>query len=56
MSDEHSSRAKTESSGYEKLRQTGFSREQAREISRGASEQVHRNQDRIHSDQKPRGR
>lgn len=47
---DHSSRASTERSGYETLRRGGVSHSDAVRESRKASEQVHRNQDRINSD------
>ena len=47
---DHSSRGATERGGYERLRSGGIGHSDAVRISREASESVHRNQDRQHSD------
>ena len=50
---DHQSRRDTERNGYETLRQQGVSPDAARSIARDASEQVHRNVDRVHTDSQP---
>jgi hypothetical protein len=47
---DHQSRRDTERAGYETLRQQGVTPDAARHIARDASEQVHRNVDRTHTD------
>jgi hypothetical protein len=47
---DHQTRKATEELGYERLREQGLTPEAAREYARRASEEVHRNVDRTHSD------
>ena len=46
----HDSRRGTESGGYQKLREAGIGHSDAQRIARQASEQVHRQIDRQHTD------
>lgn len=52
-SSEHQSRRDTERSGYERLREAGINPDHARRSAERASEMVHRNIDRRHSDRPP---
>lgn len=47
---DHGSRQSSERAGYERLRSHGIGHSDATRIAREASESVHKNQDRIHSD------
>ena len=47
---DHQSRAQSESRLYEQMRESGIGADAARKASREASETVHRNADRVHTD------